>query len=108
MLGGFGRRTSLEILQTRLWEFKIPLFFLFWIGLGWVISCAWWKFTIVEGIYFAITACSTGGLQVPEKSNGATIFTGFYLLIGIPLYALSLTTAAAYGMQFIVASRVEA
>ncbi|CAL1151810.1 unnamed protein product [Cladocopium goreaui] len=66
-----------------------------WIGLGAAVSAATCKWSWVEGIYFAVAACSTAGLQaVCEASDDYVVLTGIYCLFGVPIFALALGRVA--------------
>eukprot|EP00435_Cladocopium_sp_Y103_P055953 s1430_g18.t1 len=66
-----------------------------WIGLGAAVSapvCGW---SWVEGIYFAVAACSTAGLQsMCDADDSHVILTGIYCLFGVPIFALALGRVA--------------
>jgi Ion channel len=71
-------------------------------GIWILFGALWWSNyfegeTFIAGIYFAITACSTAGLYGPfcidlttnatplcDLGVEASVFTGFYVLIGVP------------------------
>eukprot|EP00939_MAST-03C_sp_MAST-3C-sp1_P002008 g2008.t1 len=48
--------------------------------------------TFISSIYFGITAMSTGGLQTPTIDSSAlnSLFTGCFVLIGVPVYGCCL------------------
>lgn len=69
-----------------------------------MISQGW---TFITALYFAFTACATGGLQQPSRTDGALIFTAFFILIGIPLYAMTLGTVASYFGEYVVMSMMK-
>lgn len=43
-------------------------------------------FTLSKAWLFSVTAMSTGGLVAPSTDDGSMWFTGFYCLIGVPVY----------------------
>ena len=45
--------------------------------------------TFISSVYYGVTAMSTGGLQTPNgRSAFSMMFTGIYVLIGVPLYVV--------------------
>jgi len=47
--------------------------------------------TFISSVYYGVTAMSTGGLQTPNaRSAFSMLFTGIYVLIGVPLYVVIL------------------
>ena len=56
------------------------------------LPCCLQNTTFITGLYFAVTACSTGGLYAPTCGQGDYCFAlvGLYCLFGIPLFGYSL------------------
>ena len=47
--------------------------------------------TFISSVYYGVTAMSTGGLQTPNaRSAFSMMFTGIYVLVGVPLYVVIL------------------
>ena len=58
-----------------------------WISIACVWGVAAEKWTLIQSLYFAVTAMTTGGMQAPDKNTpGGLLFTAIFCLIGIPLY----------------------
>ena len=49
----------------------------------------------VRSLLFAVSALSTGGLEAPSTDDTGMWFTGWYCLIGCPIYGLLLANASA-------------
>ena len=61
---------------------------LLWILIGGIIFQQIEGGSFIQGLYFAFSAASTGGLLGPSGTNSsALLFTMFYCLIAVPLYA---------------------
>ena len=71
-------------------EVLVSLYFLFWIAMGALFAHVKWDATLIEGVYFAITAVSTGGFLAPELDDTSMWFTGFFVLIGVPIFGQAL------------------
>jgi hypothetical protein len=69
--------------------------FILWVSVGTAFACTQWNVSVIEGVYFAITAMSTGGLFAPPTDAGSMWFTAFFILIGVPLYGCVLGNAAS-------------
>lgn len=53
------------------------------------------EWTFVTSLYFSVAAMSTAGLQAPNPESATSmLFTGTYVLIGVPLYGCCLGTFA--------------
>ena len=44
--------------------------------------------------HFQVTALSTGGLKAPSNSETNLWFTGFYVLVGVPIFGMALGEGA--------------
>jgi hypothetical protein len=53
------------------------------------------KWDFVRALLFAVSALSTGGLEAPSTDDTGMWFTGWYCLIGCPIYGLLLANASA-------------
>ncbi|CAK9065968.1 unnamed protein product [Durusdinium trenchii] len=62
-----------------------------WIGLGAIVastSCGW---SWIRGIYFAVAACSTAGLEaICYAGEEYVVLSGLYCLFGVPIFGLAL------------------
>ena len=83
---------------------NIILIFLSWIALGTSYGILFEKWPIITSLYWAITSCSTGGLQsstcikgsgtVCDMGTQKSALIGTYLLLGVPLYAVTMSLFA--------------
>ena len=48
----------------------------------------------VDGLYYAVTGMSTGGLGAPPAEDEALLFTGLFALVGVPLFGYTLSVVA--------------
>ena len=63
----------------------------FWILFGAIVFCMLENVHWIKGLYFAVAACSTGGLAGPSaNSDGSIAFVGLFTLLGVPIYAYTL------------------
>lgn len=85
-------------------EFKLFIIFTTYIMIGCVWGMVAQDWTFITALYYAFTACATGGLQQPKRTDGALLFTAFYVLMGIPLYAMTLGTVASYFGEYVIES----
>lgn len=71
---------------------KIHIIFLLWVFIGVLWSCLAIEWPVIEGVYFAVSSLTTGGLwPIPEDSPAwHYAFTAFYLVGGVPIMAISL------------------
>ena len=71
---------------------KIHGLFLFWIFIGALWSCLAIQWPLIEGVYFAVSSLTTGGLwPIPEGSQAwHYAFVAFYVVGGVPIMAISL------------------
>mmetsp|Transcript_141929 Transcript_141929/g.441272 ORF Transcript_141929/g.441272 Transcript_141929/m.441272 type:complete len:429 (-) Transcript_141929:538-1824(-) len=76
--------------------------FILWMILGVIFGLAAEKWTFIQSLYFAVSTCSTGGLQSVTRTSGGfhVLFAGCYALIGVPLYAAALGTFANLLVDF--------
>ena len=71
--------------------------FFAWIVVGTIFAVHKLQTTVITGVYFSLTACSTGGLYTPPcERNGDWCypFVGYYCLVGIPLFGFCLGQVA--------------
>lgn len=90
MVGWYEHRSRI-ILTTAL---------IIWFGVGVTYGMVMEKWSFVESLHFAVSCLSTAGLQTPtcegespETCAVAThraVYLGFYILVGVPLYAVTL------------------
>lgn len=74
---------------------------LIFITCGVVFGMAHEKWGFIQSLYFAITTVSTGGLQGPDPtSRFSMVFTGCYVLVGVPLYAYCLGKYSEFLISF--------
>lgn len=67
-----------------------------WGGIGTIFACQYWDTPIITGIYFAVTALSTGGLYAPPNLDNLSMwFTGIWVMLGVPIYGFSIGHLAA-------------
>ena len=84
------------LIHIFLGEHRIYLVFVLWIIMGISWGCHYQKWDVITSTHFAISALATGGLTAPPvNSDGIlptnpALFCGFYCLLGIPLFALTL------------------
>ena len=76
--------------------------FLFWMALGTAYGVTMEGWTVITSLYWAVTSCSTGGLQSPaciDGTDGTTcdfgqsraVLMATYMAIGIPIYAVTVS-----------------
>lgn len=88
-------------------EFKLFIMFSTYILVGALWGVINQKWSFVTALYYAFTACATGGLQKPSRTDDALLFTAFFILFGIPLYAMTLGTVASYFGEYVVLSMMK-
>ena len=73
-------------------KLKIHGIFIFWVFVGVIWSCAAIKWPLVEGIYFAVSSLTTGGLWAIHEASPSWYyaFVAFYIVGGVPVMAISL------------------
>lgn len=107
LLHHIARGTQWESTKRFVDAWRMPIAFFVWILLGVLFGYFHEDFSIITALYYAITACSTGGLEVPRRHETSLAFCGIYIVVGIPLYAMSLSKAATQVMVMVVAARLE-
>lgn len=66
-----------------------------WIAIGAIWSAFACDWTWIQGIYFAVAACSTAGLAaVCDAADEYVVLTGVYCLFGVPIFGLALGRVA--------------
>mmetsp|Transcript_88916 Transcript_88916/g.236176 ORF Transcript_88916/g.236176 Transcript_88916/m.236176 type:complete len:417 (-) Transcript_88916:65-1315(-) len=77
------------------WSFVLvwSLWF-FWMLIGTIYGLVAEKWTFIQSVYFAVSTCSTAGLQGVTRESFAVLFAGTYSLVGVPLHAAALGTFA--------------
>mmetsp|Transcript_74872 Transcript_74872/g.219341 ORF Transcript_74872/g.219341 Transcript_74872/m.219341 type:complete len:418 (+) Transcript_74872:66-1319(+) len=70
--------------------------FCFWMLLGIIYGVVAEKWSFIQSLYFAVSTCSTGGLQSVTRSPDGwhVLFAAFFALIGVPMYGAALGTFA--------------
>ena len=68
--------------------------FLLWVSAGWLFARKWMEFSTISALCFSVTACSTGGLVPPKTDDVSLIFTGCFVLTGVPIFALALSSVS--------------
>ena len=88
---------SIEVLAAMVW---------FLIGTG--AAYVYQDFSLVQSVYFAVTAVSTGGLQGVARNDTSLCATGVYCLIGVPLFGLATSKLATIWLQHRTEEKVKA
>jgi hypothetical protein len=88
---------SIEVLAAMVW---------FLIGTG--AAYVYQDFSLVQSVYFAITAVSTGGLQGVARNDTSLCATGVYCFIGVPLFGLATSKLATIWLQHRTEEKVKA
>lgn len=85
-------------LQYIISRHKVTVLFLFWLALGVTWSCFTIKWPFIQGVYFAITSLSMGGIwPIPENSEDSSyFFVAVYTAIGAPILLLNASIIAEY------------
>lgn len=80
--------------HTRLFVIYIWIVYIF---LGTLWSCLTIKWSLIDGLYFALSSLSTGGLQpIPVDSpNWMFVFVGVYAATGVPIMGMAVANLAA-------------
>ena len=78
--------------------YRVTLLFLVWLAVGATWSCHTIKWPVVQGIYFAITSLSMGGIwSIPENSaDSSYFFVAIYTAFGAPILLLNASIMAEY------------
>lgn len=61
-----------------------------WFLVGVAFGVFYEEWTLATSIYYSVTAMSTGGLQAPTNEPFNLIFTGIFVLVGVPLFGMAL------------------
>ena len=61
-----------------------------WFIVGTAFGVFYEEWTLATSIYYSVTAMSTGGLQAPTNEPFNLIFTGVFVLVGVPLFGMAL------------------
>lgn len=107
MLNGFGRRTYCMMFIYFLRNWKMAITFWTWILIGTVFLSTNEGYSFVRSAYYAVTACSTGGLHNIPMKDWVSKTWAFYILVGIPMYAITLSTGAAWVMRQMITERLD-
>jgi len=91
-----GRGSFAKQFYTFLDSWMMTFVFFMWTAIGAAYGVFYEKWSIITGFYYSVTACSTGGLMAPSNTKTGLLFTGFFCLIGIPLYAIALSEIANF------------
>lgn len=77
----------------------LTLSLLVWIGVGVIYGMCMEEWSFVMSLYFTVSCLSTAGLQTPtcngsnpetcSLTNERAVYLGFFMLIGVPLYAVT-------------------
>ena len=84
--------------------------FSFWILFGTVFAMTKMETSFVTGVYFAVTACSTGGLYAPtcpRNGDWCFPFVGLYCFVGIPIFGFALGQFATIFVDSYTKSKVD-
>ena len=73
-------------------KLKIHIIFILWVIIGVFWSCLTIEWPLIDGIYFSVSALTTGGLwPIPEESPAwYYAFVAFFVVLGVPVMAISL------------------
>ena len=99
-------------------RFIIVCVFVFWMSLGVAYGMTVEKWTFITSLYWAITSCSTGGLQSAEcqshvddgythcdMGNMRGSLMGVFMMIGVPIYACTLAEFAKIAIAHAIEAR---
>ena len=89
---------------------KILVSFFVWLGVGTTYGMVVERWTFITSLYWAVSACSTGGLQSApcEPGTGGSECSmgymrggmmGTYMLLGVPIYACTMAQFAGITIQ---------
>lgn len=87
--------------------FVTTMLFVVWVTWGTAFVMVFENYSLITGVYWAITTISTGGLQSPACLDGTDGLTcdigavrgglmGFYMMLGVPIYAIFIAQVARY------------
>ena len=81
----------------RLDKFQPILVWLIYVSWGTAWSCGMFRWNFIEGLYFAVSSLSTGGLLgIPEDSDELCFFiVGCFCCTGIPFMGMALSSVTA-------------
>ena len=57
-------------------------------------GCALQGFQFIRALEFAIAAMSTAGLQAPQHNDVSYVFTGLFVMVGVPVFGMTVATVA--------------
>lgn len=96
----------------------LTIIFTIWMSLGTAYGMVFEDWSFITALYWAITTCSTGGLQsapcINEDNNGGTTcdmgtlrgsLMGVFMMIGVPIYACTMAQFARSAVARVVESR---
>jgi hypothetical protein len=92
------------------------IFFLLWIAWGTILVMKTEQYSFITALYWAVTTMATGGLQSPaclygtegDTCNIGTLrggLMGFYMMIGVPLYAITLAQISRFAVDATMEAR---
>jgi len=102
-----GRGSYAKQFYTFLDSWVMTFVFLVWTAIGAAYGVFYEKWSIITGFYYSVTACTTGGLMPPSDTKTGMLFTGFFCLIGIPLYAIALSEIANFILDKMLRSQAK-
>ena len=70
-----------------------------WLSIGSYCGYVYQEFTIIQSIYFAVTAASTGGLEGVERTDLSLFWAALYCLIGVPLFGIATSKIATIWLE---------
>ncbi len=79
-----------------------------WLAAGCVFGCLYEKWSLIDSLYFSVTALSTGGLKAPSNDPVSLWFTGIFSLTGVPIFAAALGETANVLIERVHRVRLEA
>jgi len=86
-----------QFYEDNLMEVRLCLIVLAFIFVGMLYGMFFEEWTFITSLYYCITAMSTAGLQGPNPEHVfGMLFTGTYVLLGVPLYGACLGIFANY------------
>ena len=88
----------LHYIQYFISKYKVSVLFFVWLALGATWSCLTVRWPVIQGVYFAITSLSMGGIwSIPENSEDSSFFfVAIYTAIGAPILLLNASIIAEY------------
>ena len=70
-----------------------------WLALGTFSVYQYQQFSLIQSIYFAVTAVSTGGLQGVTRDDTSLFWTALYCLAGVPIFGLATSKLATAWLE---------